>query len=257
MEIRIQLPLQQLKKLLFGAIAVEVLLALLFALSRLDGMPLTVAELFDFDREVALPTWFSALQLGFISLTLLLWSHFSAERAVVSRRFLLLLGLGFLFLSADEAAMIHERLTPMFKSVDWLPRFRGDRGLWIPLYLGAVFLILGKFRRDFGRLWMAFPSQVRTLFLGGCIFLLGAVGLEVLSYQFQLEQMASHWPYTIQVLFEELFEMIGASIIFYGVLGMAGEALNVAGDSSSVTAADNTPREAGMLPDVLESSSES
>lgn len=233
MEIRLRLSNQSLKRLLGGAIAIEMGLAVFFAVSRLPNMPLTIVELFDFDREVALPAWFSATQLSLIGLTFLLWSFWSESKARVSRRLLLLLGLGFVFLAADEASMIHERLTPLFKSVSWLPRFTGDRGLWIPLYLAAMLLFLFKFRRDFWRFWLAFPRQVQYCCLGGGIFLFGAVGLEVLNYQLVLEQLDSHWPVTFQILFEEFFEMSGASIILYGVLSMAWSALDVSQPETS------------------------
>ena len=71
------------------------------------------SKLFDLDREYTIPAWFSSLQLAMIGLAAFV--AFEAERRDVaipasSRWLWLPLGMGFLYLSADEVLALHERV---------------------------------------------------------------------------------------------------------------------------------------------------
>ena len=215
-----------LRSLLLWLISIELALAAVFVISKFPAMPVTLVELFDFDREAALPAWFSATQLSTIGFTFLLWAFVQESRAALSRKVLILLGACFVFLSADEAAMVHERLTPLLlQNAAWMPRVSGDRNLWIPLYLAGICTLLLRFRRDFWQFGLLFPRQTKVFCFGAALVVFGAAGLEIIRYHLAIEQMASHWPSTIQILIEELLEMLGCSLILYSVMSMAGSAL--------------------------------
>ena len=71
------------------------------------------SKLFDLDREFTIPAWFSSLQLAMVGLSAFV--AFEAERAEGRLRPPLCwlwvpLGVGFLYLSADEVLALHERI---------------------------------------------------------------------------------------------------------------------------------------------------
>ena len=171
--------------------------------------------LFDLDGEATIPAWYSSAQL---LLTGALFLHAAGagrnERAIASW-FLLVLGAGFCFLSADEAARIHENVTVVLHRFEMLPRFSGNHGIWIPIYVGiGLAFIAGT-----GKHWLAMrrASRPGTVWLvgGALLFLAGAVGLEILSYG-DLRAVENRRLYTTLVAAEEGFEMFGASGMLIG-----------------------------------------
>jgi len=66
---------------------------------------------FDLGAEGTVPAWFSSGQFLLVGLALLAAAALRRGVSPSEMRLLLVAGLGFIFLSADEAAMIHERIT--------------------------------------------------------------------------------------------------------------------------------------------------
>jgi len=165
---------------------------------------------FDLGAEGTVPAWFSSGQLLLVALALLA-AAFRREILPSEMRLLLVAGLGFLFLSADEAAMIHERVTQYLRSYEALPRFAGNRGVWVFVY-GAIGLALFVvFIRSIAAFIRRLPRQALLMASGFATILLGAVGLEVL-YFYDL------WTGPTQTGAEELLEMVGASLILTGAV---------------------------------------
>ena len=80
-----------------------------------------------------------------------------------SRAFFAWSGLLFLFLSADEVAAIHEKITKVTEGLDSLPHFPGHRGVWVFLYLPLGLILLAFAYRHVAALWRSYRSE--SLFL--------------------------------------------------------------------------------------------
>lgn len=183
--------------------------------SRDDGLFL----LFNLDGENNLPAWFSSVQLGLIAALCLLAASRCEGKEGPRPSFFVIAALGFLFLSADEALCIHERITRLEHVFPWLPAIK-NHGRWMPVYGVIALGILVWVWRDARSLWKARPRTVRCAIFGAATFLTGAVVMEVLSYKF----LSRTRYYTTGVLLEELLEMVGAGIVLYSTARVLGEA---------------------------------
>ena len=118
-----------------------------------------------------------------------------------------------LFLSVDELAMFHERLTGPFR------RFFGTEGyLWyawvIPYGIGVIiiFLVLTKFL-------LSQPRKIGgLLILSGVIFVAGAVGFEMVGADMVFRGEEKGIPYRLIFTIEETLEMVGVSVFIYTLL---------------------------------------
>ena len=169
------------RKLIVGLLLAEIILAAIYLANIKLGKPLRpVGNWFDLDGETSIANWFSALQIFSVGLVFLIASQFQNY----SRSFLTLISSGFIFLSMDEAVGIHERITELLKDFTWVPRFEGDHGIWIPIYLTIGLLLTLVSLKQFLRLWQQYKQGTLLLLIGITIYLIGAVGLEIVSYQF-------------------------------------------------------------------------
>ena len=171
-----------------------------------------VARVFDLDGEANIPSFYSALILLTASL-LLIFIAFSNRR--VKRDFLawLLLGFVFLFLSFDEAAMLHEMLIGSLRRTFHLSGLFYNA--WVIPY--GLALIAG------GILYLPFllrlPRPILVLFvLSGVIFVTGAVGVEMLEGKFEAVHGAENFTYDLYVALEEGMEMTGIAVFIFALL---------------------------------------
>ncbi|MFO7716187.1 hypothetical protein [Desulfosarcina sp.] len=206
--------------------AIATLLVLVYAIIHifwpfLQWGPLS--NLFDLDREVSIPSWYASMQLFVVGSLLFLASRNNQRRQHLPTSILITGSLFFIFLSADEGAAIHEKITTLSINfgVNWL-LFKGNHGAWIPVYsilaLSAVILAARQFRK----LWRHFRREIRIAMLGVIVFVTGGVGLEVVSYLF-LRSGSNKGLYRVEVACEEYLEMIGVSIMLYAVLLLAAK----------------------------------
>jgi hypothetical protein len=207
------------KRLLLFLLGCEVFLVLCYTLSTIVAPdfkwgPLKV--LFDVDRENSIPTWFSSVQLFVIGLLLFAQSRRRGRLGP----FLFFLGLGFVFLSADEAASIHERIIDSVKrlNIQWLLflTFNGDPRAWMVPY-AVVGLVSGVLLRRY--LWVlgrGFRRETALVVVGLAIFAAGGIGLELVSFTFM--ETPDPEPYDWIVAGEEFLEMAGMSLVLYGVM---------------------------------------
>jgi hypothetical protein len=215
-------------KLLVGLIGLEVFLAVAHIYIFVGpGVPWDIVRfLLDLDSEVALTTWFATVQLFAIGAVLLLAAWANEEETTHSLSPVLALGgLLFVFLSADEGAGIHERLTPIIedRGLDAL-LFPGNHGGWISVYAvgGSILLLTAGLylRRPLQQIWQRFPRETLIVVGGFVAIVLGAVGFEIMSYfVLRVESMAD--LYQLEVAIEEFLEMAGASGILYASLEIA------------------------------------
>jgi hypothetical protein len=208
-------------KLFSWLIAFEIGFLLIFLIGAAFGPIGGMQGLFNLDREANLPTWFSSTQLFVIGAIFLLMSYQGRGSYHLSPKFLLLAGMGFVLLSADEAASFHEEITAQLKNIAWVPRFKGNHGIWILFYSGIGLMVGLAIYQELWAMWQHYRHEAALLGLGFVTLLVGAVGLEIVSYLF-LRDGAAPLLYKLEVALEEFLEMAGASVILYGAILLAG-----------------------------------
>lgn len=172
---------------------------------------------FDLGKEASIPAWFSSMQLFLIGILFLFSKNWPKIHCIAAPYFLLFVGAGFIFLSMDEAAALHEKITAALKHIEWVPRFKGDHGIWIPAYFSMAIAMAVIGRRTIISGFKVYPRQAIIMLSGTIILLTGAVGLEIISYQY-LRGSEYSYLYEVEVMVEEFFEMVGASLILYGTI---------------------------------------
>ena len=157
-----------------------------------------LVPLFDLRSEQSLSTWYSTLALAFSALLLLvIYRAKSASGDPLSRHWLGLAAI-FLFLSADEAALIHEKVSLLIR--EYVSTFGLELGQWTLVYavlLVAFLLVYWPFVRS---LW---PRPGMSFVVAGATFVTGALVLELVSLR--VDDLVYH----LVAGLEEVFEMLG------------------------------------------------
>ena len=206
--------LNQLLKLL---IVFEFLLVSLYLMNDYFHLFKRYHHILDLDAEQTAGSWFSSCQFFLIGVSLLVNNFKDLSPNPTSCKFLTLIGLGFIFLSLDEAATIHESISASLQHIAWMPRFKGQQGLWIPLYAVLGLGLLWLTRKNLFKIWIRHKKECTIFIYGFLTLLFGAVVLEIISYQYLRTPQMQNW-YLLEVALEEGLEMLGASIILYAVL---------------------------------------
>lgn len=171
-------------------------------------------RMIDLDKELTLPSWFSAAQLFCIGMLFLIQNLRLPRPSHVSLKFLSLVGLGFIFLSMDETITIHELMTFKLTHISWLPRFKNNMGLWIPIYTSIGMALLFLSRHKIIQIWQFYRKELIIFIVGFLMVVMGGVMLEIISYEFLRVDELKKW-YQLEVALEEGLEMMGASVMLY------------------------------------------
>ena len=190
-----------------GLVAVAVvLLAVHAALTvyhyRVDEITWLVRQLFDVDEENNLPSWFSGFLL--LNPAFFLWLCARRKRAEGDpwSRHWQILALGFLLLSIDEVAGLHESVN---SSIEMSWAWGG----------GLIAAVGGLAYLPFLR---ALPRRTAVGFVvAGLLFVGGAVGVELYTDRFADARQLDTLAYNLWTLPEEGLEM-GAVILFVAAL---------------------------------------
>ena len=218
MDDRLSFNRKDINRLFVFLVGFAALLIAAFFIDKAIGSPIWLLErLVNIDGENSFPSWFSSTQLFLIGFFLFLKACRSDSEQGPARWFYLLGAGGFMFLSADEALLIHESITQALLKFDSLYRFEDDHGMWIPFYLGTLALLALLSWRQVCRFWECHRRPFLLMAAGAGTFLFGAVGLEITAYELIA---TSSWVYLVEVAAEEFLEMVGASIILYGSLDL-------------------------------------
>lgn len=208
----------KLRRLLHLLLTIDLALVVLYGLNLMLGQPSWLLTLLlDLDGEQSIAMWFSSMQLSATGVILLLTSIQPTSRPVPLTRALVFFGLGFLFLSADEALQLHERTWRIARFVFGGPRVKGDWGLWVVVYaaLGVPLLVFAM--RPMHNWRQRQRTAVNVIVLGFGVIVLGAAGFESIGHLW-LHDGALKRLYPLEVAFEEGFEMAGGSLLVYGAL---------------------------------------
>ena len=190
-----------------------------FIFFRHVHLPLrSITRLFDVTAEASVPAWYSAMLLAAIGLVALL-RGLALHQAGRSSGWILylVLGAGFVFLSADEVGQIHETISGgLHKHLDPTANTSKDASAWdmvtFGIYFVAAVLILLSLWRQALDLFLRSPGRWSIL-AGGVLFATGATAVD----QFQ-----SAIPLRLGAALEDGLEVFGSALMLHGFLRNLG-----------------------------------
>ena len=170
---------------------------------RVEPLPWLLRQLFDLDQENNLPTWFSAFLL--LVAAALLWLC-ARQRKLDgdgwSGQWLVLAG-GFLLMSLDEVAGVHETINSVIEVTWAIPA-----ALLVPV-LGLAFVPF----------LLHLPRRTALRFvLAGAIYLAGALGVEIFGNSLSVRDLKDTLQYDMSTLAEETLEMLGVILFIQALL---------------------------------------
>lgn len=163
------------------------------------------ARMFNMDLEGTFPAWFSAMALLLCAGLLVLIAVARRQRSERFATHWLILALLFVFLSADEAAAIHEAMARFASTLT-----NGRAGnLWVNIPLIAAVGLA------YFRFLLHLPRHTLVLFLvAAASFFAGIFGLEMIGEAFVTTRPG---VYAALVVVEETFEMTGTALFAYAL----------------------------------------
>jgi hypothetical protein len=171
-------------------------------------LPWSLRQLFDVDEEDAIPTWYSASALLLASVLLYLIGQRKRLESDPWARYWFGLSLGFGSLSLDEVAGFHETLNG-FSDYSW-----AVPGGIAALAIGVLYL----------RFLWHLPTDTRWLFvISGCVFLGGAVGVEMSTDWYEDADLLNTLAYNLWTAVEEGMEMGSIVLFIHALLGYMGQ----------------------------------
>jgi hypothetical protein len=180
-------------------------------LSRPDLLGLV--RQFALDGEANIPTWYQSTALLICSALLAI---IAACKRAGRDPFTLhwkAMAIIFLFLSIDETALLHDMINEVVRKSGvhivgafyyvWVIPF----GLFV-----LIFLI------SYLRFLVHLPPKIRRMFIAaGAIYVVGALGMEVLEGLYRSTYWKKDLPYMLMSTFEETLEMTGIVIFIYAL----------------------------------------
>jgi hypothetical protein len=168
------------------------------------------------DAEANVPTYFNTIILFIPSL---LFAIIAAWKYSVKDKFKfqwLGLSLVFLYLSLDEASVLHEKLIPPMRALFNYESFGGILYFaWVIPGMAAVLLFMVAYLRFFLNL----ENKYKFLFfISLAIYVSGIIGGEMLSGHFAETIGLKNFTYSTYTSLEESLEWIGCSLIIYSLL---------------------------------------
>ena len=197
------------------ALALSVVVAVLLTASFVSEAFNSVAQVSE-DGDVQLlslngdqnvPTWYSSCML-FVCAGLL--AIIAAATPANGYKFhWAILSIIFLYLSADEAASIHEKAGSLLATFINTGDF--SHYLWVLLYGPLVVVFALAYRGFLSRLP---PNARRLFFTAGLLYVGGALGMEVVDGLYAVSYGRSSFGYFLLTQVEEVLEMLGVIVFF-------------------------------------------
>lgn len=175
-----------------------------------DGQDRYLVNIFNLDKEKNFPTWYAALSLMICSTLLLIIS--AAKRKSNDRYFFywFFLGIIFLLLATDEMIQLHEQVITPIRSVLKTTGYLYITWIIPAIIFGLIFLIA------YLKFLLHLPVSYRILFLiSGLVFVLGAIGLEVIGSNHIYFYGQNNLSYALLTTVEEVLEMVGVLLFIY------------------------------------------
>ncbi len=205
-------------RIFLTALSCELVLVALYWLDITTGGQFQLLHaLFDLDSEGNIPAWFSSSQLFAVAITLFSCARRKGTERRPSRAFFVLAGIAALYVSSDETAQIHERVTALVgaRYIDWLPALAAQNFFFVMLSVAGLVSVGQLLVDDLLSLWKHHRRALLLIVMGIAIGLTGGMVIETLGYKFL--QTDSIW-YRVEVTAEEFMEMFGGSVILLAAL---------------------------------------
>lgn len=169
----------------------------------------------DLNQEISLPTWASQILLALSAGLLGLITYYKKHRQQAYLYHWLILTIGFLYLSLDEGAMLHEIFNEPMADL-----FSTSSGYFHFAWVIPALLAVSLLAVIYLRFWLHLPRYTRFLLaLATLTYVGGAVGVEMLSANHFSTQGQDTLPaYVLWGALEEGLEMLGASLFVYTFL---------------------------------------
>lgn len=189
-----------------------------------DPFLLKIVDKLDLDGESNnLPNWYQSSTLLLSSFLLAIVALIKKAEQDINVRYWAFLSLTFLYLSLDEMVSIHEQLTMPFRTSFDLG------GVFFLSWVIPAMVIVGIFALFYLKFLWRLPVQSRRLFIvAGTIYIVGAVGIEMLNGKYlelhEAQIMSATatgqitFNYALMTAVEEFFEMAGILIFIYALM---------------------------------------
>jgi hypothetical protein len=178
-------------------------------------------SLFNLDREINYPSWYSSFTLLFCGILLGIIAAAKKKQGYRYFRHWKVLGFIFVFFSLDEILSLHEILI-----IDDLRKALNLGGLFYFIWVipGAIFVLLTALA--YLKFLLHLPQKTRELFLlAGSIYVGGALGMEMVCGYYADVVGQRNLIYGLMVSVEEILEMIGVIVFIYALLSYIGSHL--------------------------------
>lgn len=180
-------------------------------------------NMFNFEKEKTVPTYFSVVILFLASQTFLIIRLLIGNTAISSyiKHYWTQMSAIFILLSMDEVLMLHERLSNFTKTFIPVERTGFFKYSWVVPMIGLL-LVFGLYSIKF---LMSIPPKLRNGYIiAGSMFVFGAVGLEMLSGKIDTLNMGrDSLLYLFVMTIEESLEMTGIILLLYFNLNYINE----------------------------------
>ncbi|MBM4426060.1 MAG: hypothetical protein FJ031_02345 [Chloroflexi bacterium] len=170
-------------------------------------------QAFYLDAEGNISTHVNALLLFLPALLLILISMWKNTNGDKFRLHWLGLGLIFLFLSFDEAAVLHERLIKPTRAI------LDTGGIFHFAWIIPGMIVVALFGLTFLTFFLHLDKKFKILFFFSlAVYIGGVIGGEMLSGYVAANLGQKNFTYAVVASIEESIELIGASLIAYSLL---------------------------------------
>ncbi len=176
-------------------------------------------DLFNVDRELNFPTWYSALMIAFCAILCKIIATGKKQQGDRYTKDWQLLSLIFWFLAIDEIVSIHEILIiPEVSQALHLPKLLYSAWV-IP---GTIFVVW--FARRYSKFIYHFPPKSRLHFiLAACIYVGGALVMEMVGSYIAQSLSQQNIIYALSTSVEECLEMSGVVMLIYALIYYLGQ----------------------------------
>lgn len=171
-------------------------------------------NIFNLDRELNIPTWYTAFMLAGCGILLKLIATVKNRQGDKYFRHWKGLSLIFFLFSIDEILSVHEALIiPQVADALNLPGFL--RPVWvIPASLAVAF-----FFHKYWRFTLALPKRSRRQFiLAGLLYVSGSLVMEMIGGQYSYLYGRNNLGYALITDVEEVLEMLGVVFFIWALL---------------------------------------
>ena len=192
-----------------------------FLATNIFDAPNLLTKFFNMDYERNFPTLYSALLLLSAALLVFIITLQEFRENKMLAIYWLALAMLFSFMFMDELLEIHEQVNGLIREQTGIGQIASSGNRWDVLSLAIAFVCGIAFLPFLIRL----PKPVAFSFItGGCLFVIGAIGIEFASAYFDLSvyyqrDFQSH----LVTIAEELLEIFGVTIFIYGCLAYLGQ----------------------------------